>query len=54
MIDYPPFILTENIRNTAGIYKWVVNETNLGTSIRPNTIEGVEPEKYSSSTVNML
>jgi len=45
MIDYPPFILTENIRNTAGIYKWVVNETNLGTSIRPNTIEGVEPEK---------
>lgn len=21
MIDYPPFILTENIRNTAGIYK---------------------------------
>lgn len=45
MIDYPPFVLTENIRNTAGIYKWAVNETNLGTSIRPNTIEGVEPEK---------
>src|SRR5690606_37272692 len=45
MIDYPPFVLTENIRNTAGIYKWAVNETNLGTSIKPNTIEGVEPEK---------
>ena len=45
MIDYPAFILTENIRNTAGIYKWVINETSLGTSVRPNTIEGVEPEK---------
>lgn len=45
MIEYPPFILRENIRNTAGIYKWTINETGLGNMARPNTIEGVEPEK---------
>ncbi len=44
-ISIPPLLLTENIRNTAGIYRWAVKETNLGRQVRPNTLEGVEPEK---------
>lgn len=45
MIDFPPLILRENIRNTASIYKWAIKETGLGALVKPNTIEGIEPEK---------
>jgi hypothetical protein len=49
MINNPPFILNENIRNTSGIYKWTVKKTGLGKNVKPNTIEGVNPERIKIS-----
>lgn len=43
-IKYPPFILTQNIRNTAAIYNWCVRKTGIGIDVSPNIIEGIEPE----------
>lgn len=44
-IEYPSFLLNENIRNTAAIYDWCVKETGIGEKIRTCIIEGVIPEK---------
>lgn len=49
-IDNPPFILYENVRNTSGIYKWTIHQTGIGHNVKPNTIEGVEPERIKFST----
>lgn len=38
-----PYLLRENIRNTANIYKWTSNKTNLGTEVIANPIEGPTP-----------
>jgi hypothetical protein len=43
-IDEPPFVLRYNIRNTANIYKYAQNQTNLGLDTIANQIEGVEPD----------
>jgi hypothetical protein len=43
-INEPPFVLRYNIRNTANIYKYVQEQTNLGLDTIANQIEGVEPE----------
>lgn len=45
-IEYPPFILNQNIRNTSAIHNWCTNETGVGKYIRPSSIQGVEPERY--------
>lgn len=45
MIDYPPFLLRENIRNTANIYHYAMVNTNLGTDVIRNPVEGPNPEK---------
>ena len=44
-IEYPPFLLNENIRNTSAIHNWCVKETGIGKEIRASIIEGLEPEK---------
>lgn len=48
-IDYPPFVLRYNIRNTGCIYKCAVDSTGLGTETIANQLLGVEPDvrKYS-------
>ncbi len=42
-IDCLPFLLHENIRNTANIYNWVSEKTNLGRDMIANPVEGPTP-----------
>ncbi len=39
-----PYLLRENIRNTANIYDWTAEKTNLGMDVISNPIEGPEPK----------
>lgn len=39
-----PFLLHENIRNTANIYNWTAEKTNLGTDVIANPVEGPTPQ----------
>lgn len=48
-IDEPPFVLRYNIRNTANIYRYAQEQTNLGLDTIANQIEGVEPNYRSFS-----
>lgn len=43
-IDYPPFILRYNIRNTGSIYECATESTGLGTDTVANALLGVKPE----------
>ena len=43
MIDTPPFLLRENIRNTASIYSWAMENTELGKDVIVNPVEGPWP-----------
>ncbi len=43
LIDLPPFILTENLRNTKNIYDWAKERTSLGEASFSNQIDGIEP-----------
>lgn len=38
-----PYLLRENIRNTANIYNWIASKTNLGTDMIANPVEGPTP-----------
>lgn len=42
-INTLPFLLHENIRNTANIYNWTAEKTNLGTDMIANPVEGPTP-----------
>lgn len=42
-ISDAPFLLRENIRNTANIYNWTAEKTNLGTDVIANPVEGPTP-----------
>lgn len=42
-IDSKPFLLHENIRNTANIYNWTAEKTRLGTDVVSNPVEGPTP-----------
>ena len=42
-IDSAPYLLHENIRNTANIYTWTSEKTNLGTDMIANPVEGPTP-----------
>ena len=44
MIEIPPFLLHENIRNTANIYKYATSETELGQDVITNPVEGPTPK----------
>lgn len=39
----PPYLLHENIRNTANIYNWTSSKTNLGQDMIANPVEGPNP-----------
>lgn len=43
MITTPPFLLHENIRNTSNIYSWAMENTDLGTDVIVNPVEGPWP-----------
>ena len=43
-ISDEPYLLRENIRNTANIYDWTADKTNLGMDVISNPIEGPEPK----------
>lgn len=38
-----PYLLRENIRNTANIYSWTADKTNLGKDVIVNPVEGPTP-----------
>lgn len=38
-----PYLLRENIRNTANIYSWTAEKTNLGKDVIVNPVEGPTP-----------
>lgn len=42
-IKEPPYLLHENIRNTANIYNWTSEKTNLGRDMIANPVEGPTP-----------
>lgn len=42
-ISMKPFLLHENIRNTANIYNWTAQKTQLGTDVISNPVEGPTP-----------
>lgn len=42
-INSLPYLLHENIRNTANIYNWAAEKTNLGTDMIANPVEGPTP-----------
>ena len=46
-IDTPPFVLRYNIRNTANIYRYAQERSNLGLDTVTNQIEGVDPDHRS-------
>ncbi len=43
-ITSKPFLLRENIRNTANIYKWTAEKTQLWTDVVANPVEGPTPQ----------
>lgn len=45
MIDAPPFMLRENIRNTSNIYNYAMEKTNLGRDVIRNSVVGPNPRK---------
>lgn len=47
-IPHPPFLLRENLRNTANIYKYATKNTKLGNDEILNPIEGPEPETFEA------
>ena len=46
-IPVPPFQLKENLRNTASIYDWATEKTNLGKDVITNQIIGPLPISYT-------
>ncbi len=44
MIQYPPFVLRYNVRNTGSIYKCAVEKSGLGVETVANSLIGVKPE----------
>lgn len=43
LIDTPPYLLTENLRNTKNIYEWAKERTSLGETSFSNQVDGIEP-----------
>lgn len=43
LIDTPPYLLTENLRNTKNIYEWAKERTPLGETSFSNQVDGIEP-----------
>ncbi len=54
MIEMPPFLLHENIRNTSNIYKYAMNETELGQDVITNPVEGPAPKSENIAGTKKL
>lgn len=54
MIETPPFLLHENIRNTSNIYKYAMNETELGQDVITNPVEGPAPKSENIAGTKKL
>jgi len=54
LIDNLPFLLKENLRNTASIYEWATHNTKLGLDVITNPIVGPKPESRNFSAVNEI
>ena len=42
-IQYPPFVLQKNLRNTSTIWKWTSQRTGLGIQAIANNVDGLVP-----------
>ena len=54
MIETPPFLLHENIRNTANIYNYAMKETDLGQDVITNPVEGPTPKSENIAVTRGL
>lgn len=54
MISTPPFLLHENIRNTANIYSWATDNTELGKDVIVNPVEGPWPVSENMNDLKHL
>lgn len=54
MIETPPFLLHENIRNTSNIYKYATQETELGQDVITNPVEGPTPKSENIAGTKKL
>lgn len=54
IVESPPFVLTENLRNTKNIYDWAKVRTSLGEASFSNQIDGPEPYMQSFRTINQI
>ena len=48
-INYPPFILKRNLRNTSTIWQWTCMNTEMGKESIPNYVEGIRPYIYRAA-----
>ena len=51
LIDSPPYLLTNNIRNTRNIHQWVKKRTNVGEQVVSNDVFGSDPEVYDTKSI---
>ena len=54
LMEKPPYLLTENLRNTKNIYDWAKERTSLGETSFSNQIDGPEPISISLRTLNQI
>lgn len=65
LIEKPPYVLTENLRNTRNIYEWVKIKTKFARQTYTNQIDGPDPQclvfssknqtcRYINNTINTL
>lgn len=54
LIEDPPYILTENLRNTRNIYEWVKLKTKFAKQTFTNQIDGPDPKSLVLSTENQI
>lgn len=47
MIDSEPYLLTNNIRNTRNIHKWIKEKTAVGEQVISNDVFGCDPEVHN-------
>ena len=54
LIDQPPYILTENLRNTRNIYEWVKLKTKFAKQTFTNQIDGPDPKSLVFNTKDQV
>ena len=54
LIENPPYVLTENLRNTRNIYEWVKNRTKFARQTYTNQIDGPDPNYLVFSSENQI